>query len=91
MYFWKKYLMISDDFSSRHIGPSDKDIKKMLDTMGLDSIEKLLNETIPETIRLKHPLKIPNGMFCIGKSESDATSIHDFLFGSFAFIMWTKF
>ena len=58
--------MIFDDFSSRHIGPSDKDIKKMLDTMGLDSIEKLLNETIPETIRLKHPLKIPNG---IGEHE----------------------
>ena len=58
--------MISDDFSSRHIGPSDKDIKKMLDIMGLDSIEKLLNETIPETIRLKEPLKIPNG---IGEHE----------------------
>ncbi len=58
--------MISDDFSLRHIGPSDKDIKKMLDIMGLDSIEKLLNETIPETIRLKEPLKIPNG---IGEHE----------------------
>ena len=50
--------MISDHFSSRHIGPSDEDIKKMLDIMGLDSIEKLLNETIPKTIRLKEPLKI---------------------------------
>ena len=58
--------MISDHFSSRHIGPSDEDIKKMLDIMGLDSIEKLLNETIPKTIRLKHPLKIPNG---IGEHE----------------------
>ena len=58
--------MISDHFSSRHIGPSDKDIKKMLDIMGLDSIEKLLNETIPKTIRLKEPLKIPNG---IGEHE----------------------
>ena len=58
--------MISDHFSSRHIGPSDEDIKKMLDIMGLDSIEKLLNETIPKTIRLKEPLKIPNG---IGEHE----------------------
>ena len=58
--------MISDHFSSRHIGPSDEDIKKMLDIMGLDSIEKLLNETIPKTIRLKDPLKIPNG---IGEHE----------------------
>ncbi len=58
--------MISDHFSLRHIGPSDEDIKKMLDIMGLDSIEKLLNETIPKTIRLKEPLKIPNG---IGEHE----------------------
>ena len=58
--------MISDHFSSRHIGPSDEDIKKMLDIMGLDSVEKLLNETIPKTIRLKDPLKIPNG---IGEHE----------------------
>ena len=41
--------MISDDFSSRHIGPSDKDIKKMLDIMGLDSIKKLLNEEHTDT------------------------------------------
>ena len=58
--------MISDHFSLRHIGPSDEDIKKMLDIIGLDSIEKLLNETIPKTIRLKEPLKIPNG---IGEHE----------------------
>ena len=56
MYFWKKYSMISDHFLSRHIGPSDEDIKKMLDIMGLDSVEKLLNETIPKTIRLKEKI-----------------------------------
>jgi len=54
--------MISDHFSLRHIGPSKKDIKKMLDYMGLDSIEKLLNETIPKSIRLEKPLKIPDGI-----------------------------
>ena len=58
--------MITDHFSLRHIGPSNEDIKKMLDIMGLDSIEKLLSETIPKTIRLKGPLKIPNG---IGEHE----------------------
>ena len=58
--------MISDHFSIRHIGPSEKDIKKMLNIMGLDSIEKLLNETIPKSIRLKKPLKIPKG---IGEHE----------------------
>ena len=38
----------------------------MLDYMGLDSIEKLLNETIPKSIRLEKPLKIPDG---IGEHE----------------------
>ena len=58
--------MISENFSNRHIGPSEKDIKKMLNHMGLDSIEKLLNETIPKSIRLNKPLKIPSG---IGEHE----------------------
>ncbi len=38
----------------------------MLNHMGLDSIEKLLNETIPKSIRLNKPLKIPSG---IGEHE----------------------
>jgi len=58
--------VISENFSNRHIGPSEKDIKKMLNHMGLDSIEKLLNETIPKSIRLNKPLKIPSG---IGEHE----------------------
>ena len=58
--------MNSEHFSNRHIGPSEEDIKKMLTYMGLDSIEELLNETIPKSIRLKKPLEIPNG---IGEHE----------------------
>jgi len=58
--------VISEHFSNRHIGPSEEDIKKMLNYMGLDSIEKLLTETIPKSIRLNKPLKIPNG---IGEHE----------------------
>ena len=45
---------------------------------------------VPTQVVLSDVLKIPNGIFCIGKSEWEATSI-DFLFGSFAFIMSSKF
>ena len=58
--------MISEHFSKRHIGPSEEDIKKMLTYMGLDSIEELLNETIPKSIRLNKSLEIPKG---IGEHE----------------------
>jgi len=54
--------MNSDSFSSRHIGPSEKEIIKMLDYMNLESIEKLLEETIPKSIRLNKPIEIPDGI-----------------------------
>ena len=36
------------DFSKRHIGPDDSDINKMLSYLGFDSIEQLINATIPD-------------------------------------------
>jgi glycine dehydrogenase len=49
----------SHEFQGRHIGPNAVDTKKMLDTIGLASIEELVNKTVPETIRLNHKLNIP--------------------------------
>jgi glycine dehydrogenase len=43
-------------FANRHIGPRESDINEMLDVIGIDSIESLMNETIPENIRLKEKL-----------------------------------
>ena len=47
-----------DSFIPRHIGPSQKDIDKMLNVLGLDSIETLVNETIPKSILSKKKLNI---------------------------------
>ena len=54
--------MRTDAFIERHVGPNEEEIKKMLATIGVTSIKKLLEETIPETIRLKKPLALPEGI-----------------------------
>ncbi len=50
----------NDSFIPRHIGPSQKDINKMLKVIGLDSLETLVNETIPKSILSKKTLNISN-------------------------------
>ena len=41
------------NFSNRHIGPKDKDVAEMLETVNASSIDQLINETIPKKIHLK--------------------------------------
>jgi glycine dehydrogenase len=48
----------SDKFVNRHIGPRKSDIKNMLSKIGLDSIDSLMKETIPENIRLSKKLSL---------------------------------
>jgi glycine dehydrogenase len=54
--------MQSDKFASRHIGPKDEEISKILATLQVDSIEELLSQTIPEEIRLNQALDLPQGI-----------------------------
>ena len=54
--------MISNKFAFRHIGPNEKEISKMLKVLEVDTIEELLSQTIPEEIRLKHPLALREGI-----------------------------
>jgi glycine dehydrogenase len=51
-----------EHFSQRHIGPSEKELNAMLKTIGVSSLGELIEETVPEGIRLKHPLKLPEGI-----------------------------
>lgn len=41
------------NFSRRHIGPNEKDTQTMLQTIGVSSLEELIDKTIPSNIRLK--------------------------------------
>jgi len=47
------------NFLSRHIGPSENDLRLMLQTIGCNSIEQLIDETIPAKIRLDRELNLP--------------------------------
>ena len=51
-----KEQLKNDEFVSRHIGPNPSEIKDMLDAIGVDSVESLIDDTIPEQIRLKTEL-----------------------------------
>ncbi|HIP94799.1 MAG TPA: glycine dehydrogenase (aminomethyl-transferring) [Leucothrix sp.] len=50
-------LMQNNDFISRHIGTMD-DTEAMLETIGIASIDALIDQTVPESIRTREPLKL---------------------------------
>jgi glycine dehydrogenase len=45
-------------FVRRHIGPSPRDISAMLETVGAKSLDALMGETLPSSIRQKTPLNL---------------------------------
>ena len=49
-------------FSSRHIGINKEQKKYILDSLGIDSMEQLISETIPKNIRLKKDLDLENAL-----------------------------
>ena len=50
--------MDMNSFENRHIGANEDDIKKMLNTIGLGSVDELIHQTIPNSILKNSPLKI---------------------------------
>ncbi len=50
--------MNTNSFQRRHIGPNKNEQKQMLDTIGVDSLDQLINETVPNDIRLKGSLEL---------------------------------
>ncbi|MES2429712.1 MAG: aminomethyl-transferring glycine dehydrogenase [Bacteroidota bacterium] len=51
-----------NEFRGRHIGPNITDAKKMLSVIGVDSIDELISKTIPDSIRIKEDLAIPDAV-----------------------------
>ena len=47
-----------NEFARRHIGPSLDDVAKMLDAIGVASIEELIDQTVPGAIRQGEPLDL---------------------------------
>jgi len=54
--------MKTDAFALRHIGPREFEIQHMLKTIGAETIDQLIYETLPDNIRLKEPLELDQAM-----------------------------
>ncbi len=54
--------MITNNFIDRHNGPRKKEQEKMLEIIGATSVDELINQTVPATIRLNKPLNLPSGI-----------------------------
>jgi len=55
-----------EKFQHRHIAPNAADTTEMLHTVGVNSINELIDQTVPQKIRLTNPLNLP-----AAKSEFD--------------------
>ncbi len=47
-----------DTFARRHLGPSGLDLERMLEVLGVQSLDALIDETVPPAIRLVQPLQL---------------------------------
>lgn len=54
--------MDTTKFVNRHVGIADEEISGMLKTIGVNSLDELIDQTIPANIRLKEPLNLPEAM-----------------------------
>ncbi|MCK6606743.1 MAG: aminomethyl-transferring glycine dehydrogenase [Flavobacterium sp.] len=50
--------MRTDAFALRHLGPRESDLNHMFKTVGVESLDQLIFETIPDDIRLKNDLNL---------------------------------
>jgi glycine dehydrogenase len=48
------------DFLQRHLGPSLQEQQQMLSTLRVNSLEELVDQTVPSSIRLDHTLNLPS-------------------------------
>ncbi len=54
--------MKSDRFADRHIGPRDYELPQMLEKIGVGSLDELIGKTVPESLRLRQPMRLPGAM-----------------------------
>ncbi len=54
--------MPADKFVSRHNGPREHELPKMLKIIGVSSVDQLIERTVPKSIMLEKPLRLPEPM-----------------------------
>src|SRR4051812_17483693 len=52
----------SKEFQRRHIGPDENQTKEMLKTIGVNSLDELIERTVPAGIRMQNDLDLPPAM-----------------------------
>jgi glycine dehydrogenase len=52
----------AEEFERRHIGPGEEDMKEMLQTIGVDSLEELMKRTVPASIRMQQDPDLPEAI-----------------------------
>src|SRR5215216_3889887 len=66
-------LTDQQEFPARHIGPTDADLSHMLEVIGAASLDDLLEQTVPASIRSTHALDLPPA-----RSEADVlATLHE--------------
>jgi glycine dehydrogenase len=49
---------MTEDFTRRHIGPETEEVHEMLSTLGVDSLDQVIDKAAPQSILQKSPLEI---------------------------------
>ncbi|NEU09967.1 aminomethyl-transferring glycine dehydrogenase [Flavihumibacter sp. R14] len=62
----KLNIDFQEKFEHRHIAPNEQDTAEMLQTIGVNTVDELIDQTVPPQIRLKDSLNLP-----AAKSEFD--------------------
>lgn len=57
----KMNIEIKNEYAYRHIGPDHDERNQMLKTIGVSSLDELIDKTVPANIRLKQPLHLKKG------------------------------
>jgi glycine dehydrogenase len=52
----------SQEFQHRHNGPNESQTEEMLKTVGVNSLDELIDRTVPSGIRMKGELNLPHAM-----------------------------
>jgi glycine dehydrogenase len=55
-------LQQNDEFIARHIGPDQRQVDSMLQTLGLHTLQELIDSTVPDSIALRRPLALDSPM-----------------------------
>ena len=55
-------VFYQEKFQDRHNGPSPREVEEMLNYLGVESLDQLIEQTVPGQIRLTKPLALPKAL-----------------------------